>query len=64
MVTVANLAPYIWHYIHAWMVVHIPDLLSQSSKSLLSVANNCLHVSKYILLIPMNFYHKFMLLGF
>ena len=22
MVTVANLVLYIWHYIHAWMVVH------------------------------------------
>ena len=23
MVIVANVVPYIWHYIHAWMVVHI-----------------------------------------
>ena len=32
MVTVANVVLYIWHCIHAWMVVHLPDLESRSIK--------------------------------
>ena len=40
-------SPYIWHYIHAWMVIHISDLWSRSNESLLSVANSlsCMYQS-------------------
>ena len=44
MVIVANV-PYIWHYIHAWMVVHI---LTCDNESLLSVANNLMCVYQNI----------------
>ena len=45
-----TLSPYIWHYIHAWMVVHVPDLWLQSNESLLSVANNlmCMYQSSLV----------------